>query len=530
MSIKNLIILIILIGISLAGYFFLFSKKEVIEPIVVDFTIDNKQTENTDDYIHKPKKTELNKVYIQIPYESIQLKTNFNSDNINIDEIRWEIKSKLLDTTFSNVTNVYKSFDKKGEYLVTLNYKEKSVSKWIYIVDKKTYAKLNPENVNINNDSELAINDTKIKSINNNKNNSLKVKELNKKKPINSNSSTPSILSSDNHSNNDIKTAPISETLNKETSSSIIEPKDEIINKKIEQKKDEIESKVDPIITYKLEIARKEIKQLLKQYSTLEKQINSFDKTYYGDLEYDTHKNILKNIEFQKAKIIDYNNFNSTDYSENIDEVESEVKYLKSEYSLIKSDIVRHTKNLEKLSQSKNNEKLKEEKLKEEKRLGKLRIEEEKGKNSPPTPPSSSSSEYGCNSRMQIGLSSIKRCDIAVMTDFGSVIFKPRRNVELQSLTLFSKKLQKITITLKGNDGTNESISPQVNPGKTQIFLTELYPYLSKGKTYTLSAKSHNSEVIFESAKSCAKNTYTDENMNVNYEGEIIFYNIKYCF
>jgi len=102
----------------------------------------------------------------------------------------------------------------------------------------------------------------------------------------------------------------------------------------------------------------------------------------------------------------------------------------------------------------------------------------------------------------------------------------------LNSLYVYSSDIGKVTITVTASDGTDESITVNLNSGRNQILLSELYLFLEAGKTYTMYAKAESNresiETKLEDNKSCAKSSYSDNNISIKFKDSVCFFNIKY--
>jgi len=147
-------------------------------------------------------------------------------------------------------------------------------------------------------------------------------------------------------------------------------------------------------------------------------------------------------------------------------------------------------------------------------------------------PPSPEISNNNAPKTKQIGLSIASRCNSNSFVQNTSVTISPKTDLTLNSLYVYSSDIGKVTITVTASDGTDESITVNLNSGRNQILLSELYLFLEAGKTYTMYAKAEstrkNIETKLEDNKSCAKSSYSDNNISIKFKDSICFFNIKY--
>ncbi len=146
---------------------------------------------------------------------------------------------------------------------------------------------------------------------------------------------------------------------------------------------------------------------------------------------------------------------------------------------------------------------------------------------------STSTSDGKCPSSVQIGLSSIKKCKSTNKVTGATMTINPKADIQLKTITVFATDVGNLKLTLTGTDGTNESLEAYINPGKSQIILSELYAYLKKGEKYTLKAMalSIRDGIVpkLESSNSCAGKSYRNNNISIKFNDNVAFYNIRYC-
>ncbi len=132
----------------------------------------------------------------------------------------------------------------------------------------------------------------------------------------------------------------------------------------------------------------------------------------------------------------------------------------------------------------------------------------------------------------QIGLSIASRCNNGDYVKNSSCTITPKTDLTLLSLYVYASDIGKVTITVTSSDGTNKSIKVNLNSGRTQILLSELYLDMEKGKKYTIYAKAENERenivTKLENAKSCAQSYYSNNDISINFNKSVCFFNIKY--
>lgn len=158
-------------------------------------------------------------------------------------------------------------------------------------------------------------------------------------------------------------------------------------------------------------------------------------------------------------------------------------------------------------------------------------------KNEPtkPKPPvQEENTDFSCNSRGQTGISSADWCYNNEFVTTGSVSIKPSRNLQLTDVAVFGSDVGKVIIRITGNDGTDEKKNASLNGGRSVISLSDLYIVLKKGNNYTMTAtavkKRENIDALLGNAQKCSKETYSDANISITYNGAVVFANLKYCY
>ena len=427
---KILIFIVLLILVIITGIYF--GRKEspeeyLVESVNVDFTINNKMIEDESKFIGTPKITEYNKVFVYIPYEKITFKPTFKYDNLNIGDLKWKIKSKSLDTIINGIANLNKYFNKKDNYLVSLCYNQRCISKWIYIIDKKAFLKLNP----------LEENDVIVAS---NNNSSIEDKYKN---------------SDDDYS----KTITVKNQTTLKTNKEI--PDDHVYKTKSSSNSYTVNSKT-PVTKFEDDF-----------------NVNNSNS-------YENNNVVEKDIPIAKTKV-EETPIETTEQINPNDKQEKDV--------------------IEKKEITKNNSSYKEKY-------------------------DDSSFTNNKNNSNQIGISIVDRCSNPKYVKSATMTIKPKVDLTLKSLYVYANDIGKIEITVTSDDGTNESIKVNLNPGKNQIFLSELYLDLISGRTYKLSAKalSLRESIItkIQDAQECARSNYSDDNISIKFSDAIVFFNIKY--
>lgn len=142
--------------------------------------------------------------------------------------------------------------------------------------------------------------------------------------------------------------------------------------------------------------------------------------------------------------------------------------------------------------------------------------------------------DFSCNSRGQTGISSADWCYNNEFVTSGSVSIKPSRNIQLTDVAVFGSDVGKVIIRITGNDGTDEKKNATLNGGRSVISLSDLYIVLKKGNSYTMTAtavkKRENVDALLGNAQKCSKETYSDANISITYNGAVVFANLKYCY
>lgn len=150
------------------------------------------------------------------------------------------------------------------------------------------------------------------------------------------------------------------------------------------------------------------------------------------------------------------------------------------------------------------------------------------------SPVSQSDSDFSCNSRGQTGISSADWCYNNEFVSNGSVTIKPSKNIQLTEVAVFGSDVGKVTIRITGNDGTDEKKNASLNGGRSVVSLSDLYVVLKKGNTYTMTAtavrKRDTIEASLGNAQKCSKDSYSDANVSITYNGAVVFANLKYCY
>jgi hypothetical protein len=151
-----------------------------------------------------------------------------------------------------------------------------------------------------------------------------------------------------------------------------------------------------------------------------------------------------------------------------------------------------------------------------------------------PTTVSQSDSDFSCNSRGQTGISSADWCFNNEFVTTGSLSIKPSRNIQLTEVAVFGSDIGKVTIRITGNDGTDEKKNASLNGGRSVVSLSDLYVVLKKGNTYTMTAtavrKRDTIDASLGNAQKCSKDSYSDANVSITYNGAVVFANLKYCY
>ena len=140
--------------------------------------------------------------------------------------------------------------------------------------------------------------------------------------------------------------------------------------------------------------------------------------------------------------------------------------------------------------------------------------------------------EFKCSTKSTAGALSSRICSSAGSEDWsnGSIItLKPKVRMELIEAKVKVDKGGSVSVTLlEGNEELGES-SAYVNKGLSQLVLSDLYVTMDAGKTYKLKIAPSSGQNL-ENISNCNPGGSSGPHFDLNYGGQIILFDIKYCY
>ena len=140
--------------------------------------------------------------------------------------------------------------------------------------------------------------------------------------------------------------------------------------------------------------------------------------------------------------------------------------------------------------------------------------------------------EFKCSAKGKAGALSTRICSSTgseVWSNGAILTITPKVRMELLEAYVKVNKGGSIDVTiLEGNEELGES-SAFVNTGLSQIVLTDLYVILEKGVAYKLKISPSSGQKL-ENISNCNPGGSSGPHFDVNYGGQIILLDIKYCY
>ncbi len=507
MKIKKtyLIILLLILGVGVA-YFYFFYTPKLQGPINVDFTIDGVMIEDKDNFIKKPKMTESNKVYVQVPYETIEFKPTFSLKENDEDKILWKIKSTYLDTIYSEKVILNTFFEKTGDYTITLIFNHDSISKLLYIISKKKYAKLDHgKNVTSNSEKQVVLNEP------NTGNPGVLVKTVDGTQTSSDETLTGTKKTSEGES--------FSKTSTNEPG--LIEVFPEPGKHDTPDKPESLKPvDNDPKELYKIQMAKKDIKELHNNLKSIEQKlkninINSYDIMYIKKYKYLNNKISLLNGETLKIF-----NYQSNTFKIEYDEIKNKIDMIHNNYLNLNSEFSDFIEEISRIN------------LDEDKDNNVISSRSEIKKDYKETLKNKSTK----NSYSIIGPGIKSKCEGDHWISNKNIQYEIKPNIDLEIIRfkVFAKDFGSINIKLYcSNINDRESIKDFTivpNNNGSEVDLAEFSMTLYKDRTYILTITLNNNTMLANNAD-CNSISFSNDHLKLrSISGESVLFSLKYKY